>query len=212
MENAVSAGLTYFVHHAALVETEDIGAGTRIWAFAPVMQGAHVGTDCNIGDHAFIEDGARLGNNVTVKNGVSVWAGVTVEDHCFLGPNCVFTNDLNPRAYLKKKADALLTTLVKTGATIGANATIVCGHSIGRYAFVGAGAVMIRDIPDYALVVGNPGRHVGWMCECATKLPLQASAASGDTCNCFNCGVTYVRCATGLTAQLAVSAKNEESR
>jgi len=209
---AVSSGPKYFVHDAALVETEDIGERTRIWAFAHLLAGACVGADCNIGDHAFIEGGARLGNHVTVKNGVSVWSGVTVEDRCFLGPNCVFTNDLNPRAYLKKEASSLVPTVVKTGASIGANATIVCGHSIGRYAFVGAGAVVIRDVPDYALVVGNPARHSGWMCECATKLALPAAGAVGDTCTCRHCGITYVRGASGLARQPAGIAKREGTR
>jgi acetyltransferase-like isoleucine patch superfamily enzyme len=212
MGKAVSSGLKYFVHDAALVETEDIGERTRIWAFAHLLAGARVGADCNIGDHAFIEGGARLGNNVTVKNGVSVWSGVTVEDHCFLGPNCVFTNDLNPRAYLKKEPASLVPTVVKTGATIGANATVVCGHSIGRYAFVGAGAVVIRDVPDYALVVGNPARHTGWMCECATRLGLPAAAAVGDTCTCRHCGIMYVRCASGLARQPASAQTGEEVR
>ena len=139
----------------ALIETSEIGERTRIWAFAHVMKDAIVGSDCNIGDHTFIEGGASLGNNVTVKNGVSVWALVTVEDDCFLGPNCVFTNDLEPRAYLKKGPEKLLPTRVKAKSTIGANATILCGSTIGRGSFVGAGAVVIRDVGDYALVVGD---------------------------------------------------------
>src|SRR6185312_4192575 len=127
----------FFVHPRALVETDDIGANSRVWAFAHVMKGARIGSDCNIGDHAFVEAGVRLGNNVTVKNGVSVWQGVEVEDDVFLGPNCVFTNDPNPRAYIKKTGDSLVATRVRTRATIGANATIVCGITIGQYAFIG---------------------------------------------------------------------------
>ena len=135
------------------------------------MQDARVGSDCNIGEHAFIEHGASLGDHVTVKNGVSIWARVTVEDYCFLGPHCVFTNDMNPRAYIKKGTEELLPTLVRANSTIGANATIVCGNTIGRFAFVGAGSVVIRDVQEYALVAGNPARQIGWMCECAAKLP-----------------------------------------
>ena len=138
-----------------MVESDDIGANTRVWAFAHVMAGASIGKDCNIGDHAFVEAGVRLGNNVTVKNGVAVWGGVEVEDDVFLGPNCVFTNDPNPRAYIKKTGDSLVSTRVRTRATIGANATIVCGITIGQYAFIGAGTVVIRDVPDFAMVVGK---------------------------------------------------------
>jgi UDP-2-acetamido-3-amino-2,3-dideoxy-glucuronate N-acetyltransferase len=126
------AAKPYFAHPHALVETEDIGPGTRIWAFAHVLPGARIGADCNICDHAFIETGAVLGNNVTVKNGVAIWQGVKVEDNVFLGPNCVLTNDPNPRAYIKKSGAALDTSLIRANATIGANASILCGVTIGR--------------------------------------------------------------------------------
>jgi len=149
--------LAFYRHSQALVETEDIGPNTRIWAFAHVMNGAQIGSNCNIGEHAFIESGVKLGNNVTVKNGVCLWKGVTVEDDVFLGPNCVFTNDPNPRAYIKKKESELLPTLVQQGATVGANATILCGVTIGSHAFVGAGAVVLRSIQAFALVVVIPG-------------------------------------------------------
>jgi UDP-2-acetamido-3-amino-2,3-dideoxy-glucuronate N-acetyltransferase len=145
-------------HPLALVESDEIGEETRIWAFAHVMKDARIGRGCNIGEQCYIEQGATLGNNVTVKNGVNVWTGVTIEDNVFLGPNCVLTNDPNPRAYIKKSADSLVETLIRSNATIGANATIVCGVTIGRYAFIGAGAVVIRSVPDFALVVGNPAR------------------------------------------------------
>jgi len=191
----------YFVHPHALVETHEIGANTRIWAFAHVMKGARIGSDCNIGDHAFIEAGVVLGNNVTVKNGVSIWTNVTVEDNVFLGPNCVFTNDPNPRAYLKKGAEALEATLLKANATVGANATLLCGLTVGRYAFIGAGAVVLRSVPDFALVVGNPGRHIGWMCVCAQKLPLGASERVGKACTCAHCQRRFVRVAAGLELQ-----------
>lgn len=161
---------TVSVHPSALCESTDVGAGTRVWAFAHVMQGAVVGEGCNICDHAFVEAGARLGNNVTVKNGVLIWTGVTVEDDVFLGPGCVFTNDPRPRAAIKKPADELVPTLVRRGATIGANATIVCGYQVGPHAFVAAGAVVAADVAPYALVVGSPARRRGWVCECAEQL------------------------------------------
>lgn len=188
----------HFAHPNAIVESRAIGSGTRVWAFAHVMHGAEVGARCNIGEHAFIESGARIGNNVTVKNGISVWSGVTVEDDVFLGPHCVFTNDPNPRSYIKKGPEDLVATHVSKGATIGAGAVIVCGHRIGSYALVGAGAVVIRDVPDFALVVGNPARQIGWMCECAQKLPMKASSATDDTCICRHCGVAFVRVSSGL--------------
>jgi UDP-2-acetamido-3-amino-2,3-dideoxy-glucuronate N-acetyltransferase len=192
----------FFAHPKALIDTDKIGDRTRVWAFAHILKGAEVGSDCNIGEHAFIEGGASLGNNVTVKNGVSVWTRVTIEDSCFLGPHCVFTNDMNPRAYIKKGPETLLPTLVKANSSIGANATIVCGVTIGRFAFVGAGTVVIRDVQDYSLVVGNPARQIGWMCECAEKLPMKASSAVGDTCRCGHCGASFVRVPSGLVRNL----------
>lgn len=188
----------FFAHPLALIDTDEIGDRTRVWAFAHVMKGARVGSDCNIGEHSFIEDGATLGNNVTVKNGVSIWARVTVEDNCFLGPHCVFTNDMNPRAYIKKGPEALLPTLIKANSTIGANAVIVCGNTIGRFAFVGAGSVVIRDVQEYALVAGNPARQIGWICECAAKLPMKVSAVISDACACGQCGAVFVRVSSGL--------------
>ena len=155
------------------------------------MAGAQVGEDCNIGEHAFVEGGAIIGNNVTVKNGVSVWSGITVEDNVFLGPHCVLTNDPNPRAYIKKPENALVPTLIRSSATIGANATIMCGLTVGRYAFVGAGAVVIRSLPDFALVVGNPARQIGWMCACARKLPLPVVPAAHAGCICPHCSRVF---------------------
>jgi UDP-2-acetamido-3-amino-2,3-dideoxy-glucuronate N-acetyltransferase len=189
----------YFVHRLALVESNEIGRGTRIWAFAHVMTSARVGCDCNIGEHAFIESGVVLGNNVTVKNGVAIWTGVTVEDDVFLGPNCVLTNDPNPRAYIKKPSEVLALTRIQTKATIGANATLLCGISIGRCAFVGAGAVVIRTVPDFALIVGNPARQIGWMCVCGQKLPMPAFVALGARCVCTYCQRSFYRNEEGLT-------------
>jgi UDP-2-acetamido-3-amino-2,3-dideoxy-glucuronate N-acetyltransferase len=181
----------FFAHPMALVDSDQIGERTRVWAFAHVMAGARVGTDCNIGEHGFVEGGATLGNNVTVKNGVSIWSGITIEDNVFLGPHCVLTNDPNPRAYIKKSADSLVPTLICANATIGANATIVCGVTVGRYSFIGAGAVVIRSVPEFALMVGNPARRIGWMCVCAHKLPLPANPAPGARCSCGECGRSF---------------------
>lgn len=165
-----------YVHPKGLCESDDVGPRTRVWAFAHVMKGALIGSDCNIGDHAFIESGARLGSHVTVKNCVLVWDGVSIEDYVFLGPNAVFTNDLLPRVAFRRP---FVPTLVKRGASIGANATIVCGVTIGPHAFVGAGAVVTKDVPGYAIVVGNPARQRGWMCECGEKLPEALVCACG---------------------------------
>lgn len=198
MATQTASSKTYFAHPQALVESEDVGPGTRIWAFAHVMPGARIGADCNICDHAFIETGAVLGNNVTVKNGVALWRGVTVEDNVFLGPNCVLTNDPNPRAYIKKSSAALQNTLVRANATVGANATILCGVTIGQHAFIGAGAVVLRPVLDFALVVGNPARHIGWMCRCAKRLPVAVSASLNTLATCACCGARFRTLNNGL--------------
>ncbi|WP_010422197.1 acyltransferase [Anaerophaga thermohalophila] len=153
------------IHPSAVVDDRcEIGPGTRIWHFCHIMSGCRIGANCNIGQNVVVSSGAILGNNVKVQNNVSVYTGVVCEDDVFLGPSCVFTNVSNPRSAVPRR-EQYEQTLVKHGATIGANATIVCGHTIGRYAFIGAGAVVTRDVPDYALVVGNPARHTGWMSE-----------------------------------------------
>ena len=167
------------VHPAGLCESDAVGAGTRIWAFAHVMKGARIGAECNVCDHAFVESGAVLGDRVTVKNAVLVWDKVTVEDEVFLGPNMVFTNDMNPRVAFKKPPSEFLPTLVRRGASIGANVTVVCGVTIGSQAFVGAGSVVIRDVPAHAMVVGNPARRVGWICRCGEKLPASLTCKCG---------------------------------
>jgi acetyltransferase-like isoleucine patch superfamily enzyme len=161
----------YFAHPQALVETDSIGEGTRVWAFAHVMKDSVIGKNCNIGDHAFVESHVTIGDGVTIKNGVAVWDGVSLANNVFVGPNAVFTNDVNPRAQVKKGPSQYVATKVQEGASIGANATVVCGITIGRYAFIGAGTVVIRDVPDYALMVGNPARQIGFMCECGETLP-----------------------------------------
>jgi UDP-2-acetamido-3-amino-2,3-dideoxy-glucuronate N-acetyltransferase len=198
MREAALASTMYFAHPHAIVESEDIGPRTRIWAFAHIMPGTRIGSDCNICEHSFIETGAIMGNNVTVKNGVAIWQGVTIEDNVFLGPNCVLTNDSNPRAYIKKPSSALQTTLIRANATVGANATILCGITIGRYAFIGAGAVVLQPVPDFALVVGNPARQRGWMCVCANHLPLPVSAAAEVFATCQHCHTKFQLTPGGL--------------
>jgi len=168
------------VHPAGLCESDDVGAGTRIWAFAHVLPGAVIGTDCNICDGAFVETGATLGNRVTVKNGTLVFTGVTCEDEVFLGPNVLFTNDLRPRAHLRKGADELLPTRVRRGASLGAGVVVVCGHVIGEYAFAAAGSVIATDVPPHAFVAGNPARHKGWVCTCGNRLTANLICAACD--------------------------------
>jgi acetyltransferase-like isoleucine patch superfamily enzyme len=184
----------FFQHPHALVESTAIGAGTRIWAFAHVMKGARIGRHCNIGDHAFIESGARVGDNVTIKNGVTIWEGVEVCDNAFLGPNASFTNDLCPRsprfrAATKRYADKrnwLLKTVVGEGASVGANATILCGITIGKFAMIGAGAVVTKDVPPFALVLGVPASVCGFVCECGQRLVFSENKA-----RCPACGSRY---------------------
>lgn len=179
-----------YVHPRALCESATVGDGTKIWAFAHVMEGAVIGRDCKIGGHAFVEDGAVLGDSVTVKNGVSVWRGVTLEDQVFVGPNAVFTNDIRPRVEHPVPPEDLLRTTVHRGASIGANATIVCDHEIGSYAFVAAGAVVASNVPDHALVQGVPARVVGWVCRCAASLD--------EDLRCPRCGRRFARAPAGL--------------
>lgn len=160
----------YFAHESTYIDEGcAIGKGTKIWHFSHIMSGCSIGENCNIGQNVVISPGVVLGNNVKIQNNVSVYTGVTCDDDVFLGPSCVFTNVLNPRSAINRK-DAFLKTHVGKGATIGANATIICGHDIGKYAFIGAGAVVTKSIPDYALYVGNPAKQIGWMSTCGHQL------------------------------------------
>ena len=173
----------YFVHESSFVdEPASIGKGTKIWHFCHVSKGAKIGKDCKIGQNVFIAPNVVIGNNVKIQNNVSLYEGVILEDHVFCGPSMVFTNIINPRSkYPQNTSDVYKPTRVREGASIGANATIVCGHQIGRYAFIGAGSVVTKDIPDYALVYGNPTRIRAWMCECGHKLAfVQKKAVCGN--------------------------------
>ena len=160
----------YFAHHSACIDDgASIGEGTKIWHFSHIMSGAVIGCGCNIGQNVVISPEVVLGNNVKVQNNVSVYTGVICQDDVFLGPSCVFTNVINPRSAVIRRGK-YLRTVVGKGATIGANATIVCGNDIGEYAFIGAGAVVTKDVPPYALLVGNPAVQIGWMSEYGHRL------------------------------------------
>ena len=179
----------FFAHESCYLDDGcEIGAGTKIWHFTHVMAGARIGRRCNIGQNVVISPGVVVGDNVKIQNNVSVYTGVTLEDDVFCGPSMVFTNVINPRSQVSRK-DEYRSTLVKRGASLGANSTIVCGHTVGCFAFVGAGAVVTKDVPDYALVVGNPGRVVGWMCECGVK--LSGGAHPPNEAICRACGLIY---------------------
>ncbi len=181
-----------FVHPRGINDSETVGEGTRIWAFAHVMKGAVIGRHCNIGEGAYVEGKAVLGDYVTVKNGVCIWDLVTCEDFVFLGPNAVLTNDPFPRSHpdYKGRPEKWRPTLLREGASVGANATVVCGHTLGPWCFVGAGAVVTRDVPAHALVAGNPARHIGWVCRCAHPLD--------ERLHCPSCGRRFQQEGDGL--------------
>jgi UDP-2-acetamido-3-amino-2,3-dideoxy-glucuronate N-acetyltransferase len=189
MTQHTSTSPRYQVHESSYVDEGcQIGDGTRIWHFCHIMSGAVIGERCNIGQNVVISPHVTLGNNVKVQNNVSIYTGVILEDDVFCGPSMVFTNVVNPRSHVVRKNEYQRTHVGK-GASLGANCTVVCGHDIGRYAFIGAGAVVTKNVPDYALIVGNPGRVAGWMCECGVK--LASGAALPDAATCKACGATY---------------------
>jgi UDP-2-acetamido-3-amino-2,3-dideoxy-glucuronate N-acetyltransferase len=182
----------YFVHESSYVdEGAEIGAGTKIWHFCHVMPRTQIGARCNIGQNVLVSSDVKIGSNVKIQNNVSLYTGVIIEDDVFLGPSMVFTNVMNPRSHVNRK-DEYQETLVQRGASIGANATIVCGTKIGRYAFIGAGSVVTRDVPDYALVHGNPARVRGWMCQCGIKLSFEEKDGE-EHAACKSCHSRYTK-------------------
>lgn len=179
----------FFIHQTSIVEEScQIGDRTKIWHFSHIMPEVAIGKDCVIGQNVFIGKGVKIGNNVKIENNVSVFEGVILEDNVFCGPSCVFTNVVNPRSHISRKRE-FKPTLVRKGATIGANVTIICGNTIGRYAFIGAGSVVTGDVPDYALVYGNPARLQSWVCECGAKVSFDGSGRAG----CSQCGKEYIK-------------------
>ncbi len=177
----------YFVHESSYIDDNvTIGEGTKIWHFSHVMSNSKIGKNCNIGQNVVISPDVILGDGVKIQNNVSVYTGVICEDDVFLGPSCVFTNVINPRSFISRK-DEYRKTIIKKGASIGANATIVCGHNIGKYAFIGAGSVVTHDVPDYALMVGNPARLRYYVCDCSEKMNFV-----DDKFTCQKCGKSYI--------------------
>lgn len=178
----------YFVHESSYIDDNvSIGEKTKIWHFSHIMSNSKIGNNCNIGQNVVISPDVVIGNNVKIQNNVSVYTGVIVEDDVFLGPSCVFTNVINPRSFIERKHE-YRKTIIGRGASIGANATIVCGHNIGKYAFIGAGSVVTHDVPSYALVIGNPARIKYYVCECSEKLNFDNSSQY----TCQKCGKKYI--------------------
>lgn len=168
-----------------------IGTGTRVWHYCHISSGAVIGDDCSFGQNCFVASDVRIGDRVKVQNNVSLYTGTEVEDDVFLGPSCVLTNVVNPRSHVSRRHEYARTVL-RRGATIGANATIVCGTEVGRFGFVGAGAVVTRDVAAFSQVLGAPARHTGWRCQCGEKLPLAARPQESDSAGCEFCGAHYV--------------------
>src|SRR5690348_3493622 len=185
---------TYFVHESSYVDQPCvIGEGSKIWHFSHIMRDCTLGQRCNIGQNVVISPGCTIGANVKIQNNVSIYTGVVLEDDVFCGPSSVFTNVINPRSHVSRQ-DEYRQTLVMRGASIGANATIVCGHTLGKYCFVDAGSVVTHDVPDYALVIGNPARIHAWICYCGIKLPLGTAADDREEeASCMQCSRRYRR-------------------
>lgn len=182
----MSEARNYFVHESSYIDDNvEIGEGTKIWHFSHILSNTKIGKNCRIGQNVMIGPNVKIGNNVKIQNNVSVYEGVEIEDDVFCGPSMVFTNVINPRAFIERKHE-FKKTLVKRGATIGANATIVCGVTIGEYAFIGAGAVVTKDVLPYALVIGVPARQIGWVCQCGVRLEFNDNKST-----CKACGKNY---------------------
>jgi len=200
-----TASRRFFADQSAVVDEPcEIGEGTKIWHFSHVMANSTIGKNCNLGQNVHVASGVRIGNNVKIQNNVSLYTGVDLEDDVFCGPSMVFTNVTTPRSHVNRKSE-YSKTLIRRGASLGANSTIVCGTTVGRYAFVGAGAVVTKDVLDHALVVGVPARRVGWACECGIRLER-----SGDEWSCPRCAARYVSSSNGLTQQAEVAVPLEQ--
>ena len=193
----MAATRDYFIHQTAIADEGcEIGAGTKVWHFCHLMAGCRIGCDCILGQNVYIDRDVEIGNGCKIQKNVSVYRSVTLEDRVFCGPSVVFTNVINPRAFIERKEE-FRPTLVRTGATLGANATIVCGITVGAYALVGAGSVVTKDVPPYALMLGTPARLAGWVCRCGVSLP---QAEEGDRLTCLACGDRYRLADGGLIA------------
>ena len=194
----MDGGRAFWAHETACIDDPStIGEGVRVWHFSHIAKGAVVGRHCSIGQNVYVAPGGIVGAGVKIQNNVSIYDGVTLEDGVFCGPSVVFTNVINPRSHISRKHE-YRQTLVRQGATLGANATILCGITIGRYAFVGAGAVVTRDVLDFALITGNPGRQQGWMCRCGVNLRRSVKTGRKRVC-CQSCGATYRGGRAGLS-------------
>lgn len=191
----------FYIHPTSLCDDgAAVGSGTKIWCFCHIQSGAVIGNDCVLGQNVNISNNVKIGNGVKIQNNVSVYEGVEIEDYVFCGPSCVFTNDLTPRAGYPKGPSKYIKTLVRSGASIGANATIVCGHTIGRYAMIGAGAVVTKNVPDHALMLGVPAIQSGWVCECGEILDKELKCS---------CGRIYRECEQGLERVGCVKCSSE---
>ena len=183
----------YFVHESAYVDDPvSIDEGTKIWHFSHVQSGTKIGKNCSLGQNVNVGNNVTIGNSVKIQNNVSVYEGVELEDYVFCGPSMVFTNILNPRSeFPQRGSEFYIKTIVKKSASLGANSTIVCGNTVGKYAMVGAGAVVTKDVPDYAMVVGTPARIIGWMCACGQKLSFASDESGKETAQCSKCERKY---------------------
>ena len=185
----------FYVHESAYVDDNvELGAGTKVWHFSHVQSGSKIGKNCSLGQNVNIGNNVTIGNNVKIQNNVSVYEGVELEDFVFCGPSMVFTNILDPRSeFPQRGSEFYLKTRVKKSASLGANCTVVCGHDIGKYAFVGAGSVVTKEVPDYAMVIGVPARIAGWMCACGSRLELSADLHSEEGASCSKCSRQYTK-------------------